>query len=258
MAKEQSDLEGKVAIVTGGAGGIGRVYCRALAEAGAAVVVADLNEAGAKAAADELAADGHRAIGVALDVTDLESAKAAVAEATNAFGGVDILVNNAGIMSALPKGKLMDVPVDAYELAIRVNALSVLVCSQAAVPAMRARGGGKIINQASTAAFEPGGLYRLSKHAVVSLTAALAHELGRDNFNVNAIAPGMIQTEEGFRSAGAVGSDRRTARAAGVPNVKPDREPDALVGALLLLASPAGDYINGQTLIVDGGRNTRL
>lgn len=251
-------LDNKVAIVTGGAGGIGRTYSRALAEAGAAVVIADLNEAGAKAAAEELTKDGLKAIGVAVDVTDLESAKAMVAAAVSEFGGLDILVNNAGIMSTIPKGKLMEVGLEAWELALKVNAGSVLVCSQAAVPAMRERGGGTIINQASTAAFEPGGLYRLSKHAVVSLTAALAHELGRDNFTVNAIAPGMIQTEEGFRSAGGVGSERRTARAAGVPNVKPDREPDSLVGALLLLASPAGDYINGQTLIIDGGRNVRL
>jgi len=252
-------LEGKVAIVTGGAGGIGKVYCRALAEAGAAVAVADLNGTGAKAAAEELVDAGHQAIGVTLDVTDLDSAEAAVREVVSALGGVDILVNNAGIMSALPKGKLLDLPISAYELALRVNATSILVCSKAAVPAMRARGGGKIINQASTAAFEAGGgPYRLSKHQVVALTAALAQDLGRENFTVNAIAPGMIQTEEGFRSAGEVGSDRRSARAAGVPNVLPDREPDALVGTLLLLASPAGDYINGQTLIVDGGRNCRL
>jgi NAD(P)-dependent dehydrogenase (short-subunit alcohol dehydrogenase family) len=256
MSKE---LEGKVAIVTGGAGGIGRVYSRALAEQGAAVGVADLNGTGAKEAAEELNEAGLTAIGVTLDVTDLDSAEAAVAEVVGAFGGLDILVNNAGIMSALPKGKLLDLPIEAYELAIKVNATSILVCTKAALPAMRARGGGKIINQASTAAFEAGGgPYRLSKHQVVAITAALAQDLGRDNFNVNAIAPGMIQTEEGFRSAGEVGSERRTARAAGVPNVKPDREPDALVGALLLLASPAGDYINGQTIIVDGGRNCRL
>jgi NAD(P)-dependent dehydrogenase (short-subunit alcohol dehydrogenase family) len=252
-------LEGKVAIVTGGAGGIGKVYCRALAEAGAAIAVADLNGTGAKAAAEELVDAGHNAIGVTLDVTDLDSAEAAVAEVVSALGGVDILVNNAGIMSALPKGKLLDLPISAYELALRVNATSILICTKAAVPAMRARGGGKIINQASTAAFEAGGgPYRLSKHQVVAITAALAQDLGRENFTVNAIAPGMIQTEEGFRSAGEVGSERRTARAAGVPNVQPDREPDALVGTLLLLASPAGDYINGQTLIVDGGRNCRL
>src|ERR1700760_1700567 len=100
------DLSGKVAIVTGGAGGIGTAYCRALTGA------------------------GHKAIGVTLDVTDEESAQAAVAQVTEAFGGLDILVNNAGIMSALPKGKLLDLPLSAYELALRVNATSILVCSK--------------------------------------------------------------------------------------------------------------------------------
>jgi NAD(P)-dependent dehydrogenase (short-subunit alcohol dehydrogenase family) len=251
-------LQDKIAIVTGGAGGIGGAYARALAGAGAKVVVADLNAEGAHQAASKLHADGFDATAVEVDVTDLESAKAMVAHAVHEFGGLDILVNNAGIMSAIPKGKLTEVPPDAWLTAMKVNAMSVLVCSQAAVPAMRARGGGRIINQASTAAFEPGGLYRLSKNAVVALTAALAHELGRENFTVNAIAPGMIQTEEGFRSAGAVGSEKRTARSQGVPNVRPDREPEALVGALLLLVSDDGDYINGQTIIIDGGRNVRL
>jgi NAD(P)-dependent dehydrogenase (short-subunit alcohol dehydrogenase family) len=252
------DLQGKVAIVTGGAGGIGSAYCRALAELGVSIVVADLNAEGADEAAKKLESDGHKAIGVAVDVTDLDSAKNMVAKAVEAFGGIDILINNAGIMSAIPKGKLLEIDPEAWVFAMRVNALSVLVCSQAAVPEMRKRGGGRIINTASTAAFEPGGLYRLSKNAVVTLTAALAHEIGAEGFTVNSVAPGMIQTEEGFRSAGAVGSDKRTARAKGVPNVRPDREPEALVGAMLLLASDAGDYINGQTIICDGGRNVRL
>jgi NAD(P)-dependent dehydrogenase (short-subunit alcohol dehydrogenase family) len=252
------DLQGKVAIVTGGAGGIGSAYCHALAELGVSIVVADLNAEGAEDSAKKLDSEGFKAIGVAVDVTDLESAKNMVAQATQAFGGVDILINNAGIMSTIPKGKLTEIDPDAWLTAMKVNAMSVLVCTQAAVPAMRARGGGRIINTASTAAFEPGGLYRLSKNAVVTLTAALAHEIGAENFTVNAIAPGMIQTEEGFRSAGAVGSEKRTARAKGVPNVRPDREPSALVGAMLLLASDAGDYINGQTIIIDGGRNVRL
>ena len=252
------DLENKVAIVTGGAGGIGRVYARALAEAGASVVVADLNGEGATEVAAQLTGDGLKAIGVRVDVTDLDSARAMVEAARAAFGGLDILVNNAGIMSALPKGRILEIPASEWERALKVNAGSMLVCSQAAVPAMRERGGGTIINQASTAAFETGGLYRLSKHAVFALTATLAHELGREGFTVNAIAPGMIQTEEGFRSAGTPDTERRQARAAGVPNKIPDRPPEALVGALLLLASPAGDYINGQTIIVDGGRNVRL
>ena len=125
------DLNGKVAMVTGGAGGIGTAYCRALAEAGAAVAVADIDSAAAEAAAKALSGAGHKAIGVTLDVTDEDSAKAAVAQVTAAFGGLDILVNNAGIMSALPKGKLLDLPLAAYELALRVNATSILVCAKA-------------------------------------------------------------------------------------------------------------------------------
>ena len=251
-------LEGKVAIVTGGAGGIGQAYCRALAQEGAAVVVADIDAEGAEKFAAELEAEGLRAVGVGVDVTDQDSANAMVATAVDRFGAVDILVNNAGIMSAIPKSKLLDVPPDVWDRAMRVNAMSVLVCSRAAVPEMRKRGGGKIINQASTAAFEPGGMYRISKHAVVALTAGLGNELGPENINVNGIAPGMIATEESFRSAGGPDSERRIARAAGVPNPRPDREPESLVGALLLLASDVGDYMNGQTLILDGGRNMRL
>jgi NAD(P)-dependent dehydrogenase (short-subunit alcohol dehydrogenase family) len=249
-------LEGKVAIVTGGAGGIGQVYSRALAEAGAAVVVADLNGEGAAECAEALTNAGMQAMGVRLDVTDGDSANAMVAQVTERFGGVDILVNNAGIMSVMPKGSLFDVTPEWWDRSMRINAWSVVVCSKAVVPSMKARGGGRIINQASTAAFEAGGLYRVTKHTVVSLTAALAKELGESGITVNAIAPGMIQTEEGFRSAGALGSPRRTARAQGVPNPQPDRPPEILVDALLFLAK--NDYINGQTIILDGGRNMRL
>ena len=251
-------LEGKVAIVTGGAGGIGHHYVKALAGEGAAVVIADMNEAGATAFAKELEASGCKAIGVKVDVADPASAKAMVDKAVETFGGVDILVNNAGIMSTVKKGPLVDVALEDYERAMKINATSVFVCTEAVVPAMKARGGGKIINQSSTASYEAGGLYRLTKHLVNGMTAAFAKELGPQNIMVNGIAPGMIQTEEGFRSAGAPGSPQRTARAQGVPNPIPDRQPDVLVGALLLLASPNADYINGQTIIVDGGRNMRL
>lgn len=251
-------LDGKVAIVTGAGGGIGRAYARGLAEAGAAVVIADLNAAGAAEVAGKLQADGFAALAATVDVTDLASAQGMVAQATERFGGVDILVNNAGIMAAIPKGPLLDVPYEWYEKALKVNALAMLVCCRAAVPAMLARGGGRIINQSSTASYEAGGLYRLTKHLVNGITAALAKELGAQNITVNGIAPGMIQTEEGFRSAGAPGSEKRTARAVGVPNPRPDRLPEDLVATLILLASPGGDYINGQTIIVDGGRNMRL
>ena len=251
-------LVGKVAVVTGGAGGIGQAYARGLAAAGAAVVIADLNAGAAKDVAARMSGEGLAALAVGVDVTEPESAQSMVDQTIARFGGLDILVNNAGIMSAIPKGGLLEVPLEAWTEAMRVNAMSVLVCSRAAVPAMRERGGGRIVNQASTAAFEAGSLYRLSKHAVVGITAGLAKELGPSNITVNAVAPGMIGTEEGYRSAGAPGSAKRVARAEGVPNPRPDRPPADLVGTLLLLASPGGDFINGQTIIVDGGRNMRL
>src|SRR5581483_11147367 len=190
-------LDGKVAIVTGAAGGIGRVYARALADEGAAVVIADMNGAGAADVAKSICDAGHKAAPAMVDV------------ATKTFGGLDILVNNAGLMAAIPKGPLLDVPMEWFEKALKINALSMLVCAKAAVPAMLARGGGRIINQSSTASYEAGGLYRLTKHLVNGITAALAKELGAQGITVNGIAPGMIQTEEGFRSAGAPGSERR-------------------------------------------------
>jgi NAD(P)-dependent dehydrogenase (short-subunit alcohol dehydrogenase family) len=249
-------LEGKVAIVTGGAGGIGQAYAGGLARAGVSVVVADLNGEGAAGVGQRLTDQGFEAMGVQVDVTDPASAQAMVDQTCQRFGGIDILVNNAGIMSIIPKGSLLDVSPQWWDKAMRINAMSVLVCTKPVVPVMKARGGGRIINQASTAAFEPAGLYRISKHAVLALTAGLAKELGADNITVNAIAPGMIQTEEGFRSAGALGSPQRTARGQGVPNPQPDRPPEILVDALLLLAT--NDYINGQTIVLDGGRNMRL
>jgi NAD(P)-dependent dehydrogenase (short-subunit alcohol dehydrogenase family) len=251
-------LEGNVAIVTGAAGGIGAAYSRGLAEAGASVVVADLNKEGADKIAAELTADDLTAIGVAVDVGNEASVRAMVDAAVAAFGGVDILVNNAALMSELPKDNLTEVSMETYEKVHRINVIGPLLCVRAVVPSMKQRGGGKIINQASAAAFLPGSLYRISKHALVGLTAGLAVELGPHNINVNAIAPGLIASEAGFRSAGPLGSEKRTSRYAGIPHARPDRPPADLVGTLLLLASPDGDFIHGQTINVDGGWVIRL
>lgn len=253
------DLEGQIAVITGGAGGIGEAYARGLAGAGAAVVIADLNVAGAEAVADRLRGEGFKAIAVQLDVTDPVSAEAMVATVKKELGGtVDILVNNAALMSEIPKESLVNVPLEWWEKVLKVNVTGPLVCTRAVVPGMLEKGSGKIINQASAAAFLPGPVYRLSKHAVVSLTGGLAVELGPKNINVNAIAPGLIQSEAGFRSAGGLNTPQRTSRYSGVPHARPDRPPEDLVGTLLLLASPAGDFINGQTINVDGGWVIRL
>jgi NAD(P)-dependent dehydrogenase (short-subunit alcohol dehydrogenase family) len=251
-------LEGQVAIVTGGGGGIGSAYSRGLAEAGAAVVVADLNGEAADKVAAALTADGLKAVGVTVDVTDEASVDAMVAAAVSNFGGVDILVNNAAMMSDIPKDGLTEVPIAMWNKVNAVNVTGPLICSRAVVPFMRQRGGGKIINQSSAAAFLPGSLYRISKHNLVGLTAGLAVELGPKNINVNGIAPGLIMSEAGFKSAGAAGTEKRESRYTSIPHVRPDRPPVDLLGTLLLLASSDGDFIHGQTINVDGGWVIRL
>jgi len=254
-----NQLEGKVAIVTGAGDvdSIGAAYARGLAEQGASVVVADINSAGAAAVATALSAEGLAVSDAEVDVTSPASAAAMVELATERYGGVDILVNNAAMMSEIKHGKLADIPIDVWDQINRVNVTGVLICSQAVIPSMRSRGGGRIINQSSAAAFMAGGVYRTSKHGVVSLTAGLGTELGPENIFVNAIAPGLIRSSAGLKVAPA-DSDKRQNYVDNIPHPSPDRPPKDLVATLLLLAGPGGDYINGQTINVDGGWVTRL
>jgi NAD(P)-dependent dehydrogenase (short-subunit alcohol dehydrogenase family) len=249
-------LDGKVAIVTGGGGAIGQIYGRAFAEAGAAVVLADINAENAERAAKELRDAGAQASAVRVDITDRASAVAMAEHASQTFGGVDILVNCAALMSEIPIGDLLDIPADLFDSVMRVNVLGAIHCSAAVKPSMLERGGGRIINQVSAGAFMAGGLYGASKIALVSVTATLASSLGPLGINVNAIAPGLVMNEPGFRSL-AEDSPMRAAIAAGIPGKKMAPAED-LVGALLLLASDAGTWINGQTFSVDGGWIMRL
>ena len=255
-AAELFDLTGKVAIITGGAGGIGVVYAEALAEAGASVVIADVNLEAAQAAAASLAEKGHQVVGVALDVRSAESAAAMARAAVDAFGGIDILVNNAAIMVDLPPYGLFNIPVDEWDRVIDVNLRGPLLCTQAVLPAMEARGGGRIVNGLSAGAFMPGGIYGVSKFALHGLTVNLASELGGRGINVNAIAPGLVDNESGYVAL-PKDSPFRDAIAATIPG-KPSGPPEDLVGALLLLVSKAGDWITGQTILIDGGWITRL
>jgi NAD(P)-dependent dehydrogenase (short-subunit alcohol dehydrogenase family) len=243
-------LEGKVAIVTGAAGNIGRDYARALGSAGAAVVVADLNGEGADAFAEQLGGEGLRAIGVAVDITSEESAAAMVERTKEVFGAVDILVNNAALTELqAATAFLMDIPIDLCDDVFRVNVTGQLICARACVPAMIERGGGKIINQASAAAFQNLRPYGISKLALVGLTAGLARELGQHRINVNAIAPGFLETEVSLQSVPPEWRQRI------LDALALDRHgtPQDLLGALIFLASPASDWITGQVLSVDGG-----
>ncbi len=249
-------LDGMTAIVTGAGGGLGSAYARALAESGAAVALADLNVAAATSAAEKLVSDGLSAFAVEMDVTDEESVAAATRSTADRYGGIDILVNNAALMAEIHQAPLYQYPLDWWERVLRVNLTGVLLCSQAVVPSMIERGGGKIINQSSGGAFTGGGVYGVSKLGVVSLTANLATELGAHNINVNAIAPGAVETEAGFRAAPPDSPWRQQLKHQ-VP-LRASAPPEDLLGALLLLASSAGDWITGQTLSVDGGWIMRL
>jgi NAD(P)-dependent dehydrogenase (short-subunit alcohol dehydrogenase family) len=255
-ATELFDLSGKVAVITGGAGDIGTVYGRALCEAGASVVLADLNEAAAAKVADGLTADGGNAVGVAVNVVDAESTRAMASAAVDAFGGIDILVNNAAIMTDLPRYGLSNIPVEEWNRVIDVNLRGPLLCTQAVLPSMTDRGGGRIINGLSAGAFMAGGIYGVSKYALHGLTANLASELGPRGINVNAIAPGLVASESGYLSLDK-DSPMRAALESGIPGKK-SGPPEDLVGTLLLLCSSAGAWINGQSISVDGGWVMRL
>jgi NAD(P)-dependent dehydrogenase (short-subunit alcohol dehydrogenase family) len=176
--------------------------------------------------------------------------------AIDAFGGIDILINNAAIMTDLPPYGLGNMPAADWDRVMDVNLRGPLLCTQAVLASMVARGGGRIVNGLSAGAFMAGGIYSVSKYALHGLTVNLASELGHRGIYVNAIAPGLVENESGFKSL-AKDSPLREALAAGIPG-KTSGPPDDLVGALLLLCSPAGEWINGQTIQVDGGWLPRL
>src|SRR3954470_15307123 len=255
-ATELFDLTGKVAVITGGAGGIGVIYADALCQAGATAVIADVNADAAQRTAAQLIEKGHRALSVQVDVTSAESTKAMAAAAVDAFGGIDILINNAAIMTNLPPYGLSNMPVSEWDRVLNVNLRGALLCTQAVLESMTARGGGRIVNGLSAGAFMAGGIYGVSKYALHGLTCNLASELGSRGINVNGIAPGLVDNESGYVSL-PKDSPFREILGAQIPG-KTSGPPADLIGTMLLLCSPAGEWINGQTISVDGGWIMRL
>jgi NAD(P)-dependent dehydrogenase (short-subunit alcohol dehydrogenase family) len=242
-------LKGKVAVVTGAGGGIGRAYARGLAVAGAAVVLADIAVDAAQVAATQLERDGYDVWAVEVDVTDESSVGAMACSAAEQFGSVDILVNNAALMAEIMgQGTLTTIPMETWHHTLAVNLTGPLLCTRAVVPYMAEKCYGKIINQSSGGAFLPSAHYGLSKLGLVSMTMSLAKELAPHGIRVNAIAPGWVNTDAGMRTTPP---EVRAAVGASIPI--PFGEPEDLVGGLVYLASAASDWVTGHTLNIDGG-----
>lgn len=247
------NFDGKVAIVTGSAGGIGEAYARALAGAGAAVMVADLDEQRGQAVADDLAGGGAEAAFTAVDVASPDSTQALAGATAERFGGIDLLVNNAAIYGGMRLDLLLTVDWAYYQRFMAVNFNGALLCARACYPHMVERGGGAVVNQSSTAAYIYGGFYGLAKAGINALTYQLAHELGGMNIRVNAIAPGPIDTE----------ATRTTAPASVVEDIvkglalKRQGTTADLVPLCLFLLSDGAAWITGQVFDVDGGQINR-
>jgi 3-oxoacyl-[acyl-carrier protein] reductase len=247
------DLAGKVAVVTGAGRGIGRAYAQGLAAAGASVVVADIDEAGAKDTAESLAAGGGIATPVRVDIADHDSVAAMAETATRQFGGIDLLVNNAAIFGGMKLDFLLTVDWDYLRRFLEVNLLGALVCTRACYRSMAARGGGAIVNQSSTAAYLYAGYYGWAKAGINSLTQQLAHELGGMNIRVNAIAPGPTDTE----AARSVVPDEYMRELVGSLALKRQGSPEDLVGMCLFLLSDDARWVTGHVFNVDGGQVMR-
>jgi len=247
-----SNLQGKVAAVTGAAQGLGAAFALALAKAGASVLVGDI--ASTDHTCEAIRAAGGQAKGVSLDVTSAASVDAFVDAAMSSFGRLDIMVNNAAISGAIKLASITEVSSDEWDRVMTVNARGTFECLKAATRVMKPNGYGKIVNLASGTAIKGSpGLphYVASKGAIISLTRAAARELGEFGIRVNALAPGLTMSE-GMKTnpswSGAVVANNIASRA-----IKREAVPDDLIGTLLFLASPESDFITGQTLSVDGG-----
>jgi 3-oxoacyl-[acyl-carrier protein] reductase len=246
-----SSVAGKVAVVTGSGQGIGRGYAQGLADAGAKIVVAELNEEKGAAAAKELESSGTEAMFVHTDISSEESTLAMAAAVTERFGGVDILVNNAAFFEGLPSDSIEEMPMERWNKVLAVNLTGPLLVTRAVVPSMRARGGGVIVNQTSTVAWINTPMrihYAVSKAALIPMTKSMARELGKDKIRVNAIAPGPINTD-----ALAGVSEEVIERVKAQMCIPKLGEPEDLVGALLFLVSDQSAWMSGQTIVVDGG-----
>jgi NAD(P)-dependent dehydrogenase (short-subunit alcohol dehydrogenase family) len=233
-------LDGKVAIVTGGAQGIGRAIAEGLEREDATVVIADLDPP-----------EG----GIRADVSSEADVEAMVRETVERHGGLDILVNNAGLYASLPMRPFDQIPLEEWRQVMDVNVASMFLTCRAVVPLMRARGAGKIVNISSGTPFRgvPFLLhYVTSKGAIVAFTRSLARELGKDSIHVNCVAPGFTMTDGVLANPEVVEKLRDASVAA--RTIQRDQVPEDVVGAVVFFCSPGASFVTGQTMVIDGGQ----
>jgi 3-oxoacyl-[acyl-carrier protein] reductase len=246
-------LDGKVAIVTGGGRGLGKVFCLSMAEEGAKVVVADILYQEAEQTAEEIQARDGSAISLKVDVTSEEDTLRMAEETVKQLGRIDILVNNAAMYYGITRKLFAEIPVAEWDKLMTVNLKGAFLCCRAVFPQMKKQQKGKIINMASETAFTGSKNfihYVTSKGGIVSFTRALAAEVGQYGIRVNAIAPGFTDTE-----ASRTLTDDIAKYNVSLTPLRRLEQPQDLIGSLIFFASDESDFITGQTLVVDGGRH---
>ena len=244
-------FNGKVAIVTGAGGGLGRSFALALAGAGARVAVADCELEGASVTVERILAQGGEAIAVGVDVADEDSVEEMARSVAKRWARIDVLVNNAGVYGSIVRKPFFEITSSEWDGLMAVNLKGPWLCSRAVFHYMREHGG-SIVNITSATFYSGSPLwahYVASKGGVIGLTRALAREVGDYGIRVNAIAPGFTLTDASLQlieDAAQYGVNRGA--------IKRAQQTDDLIGALLFFTAPASDFVTGQTLVVDGGR----
>lgn len=247
-------LSGKAVVITGAATGIGRAAAQLLAREGAAVVIGDINLAGAAEVVETITAAGGRAWAVCVDVASADEMQVLMTTAADQMGGIDVIVNNAG---AQRSGLTVDFAEHDWDLLMAVNPRSCFFGAKYGIPHLKARGGGAIVNVASLAGLKGGpgmAAYSASKGAIVAFGKALAAEVARDRIRVNTICPGWIDTPFNQPAIDFMGG--RDAQEAAIAQIVPmgrQGTPNEIATGILFLASDAASYMTGQNLVVDGG-----
>jgi 3-oxoacyl-[acyl-carrier protein] reductase len=246
-------LENKVAIVTGGGRGLGKIFCLAIADEGAKIVSADILEKESLETAQEIKKKGGSAVSLKVDVTSEKETVAMAEETINAFGRIDILVNNAGLYFGIGRRPFYEISPEEWDKLMAVNLKGCFLSAKAVFPYMKKQNKGKIINLSSETAFtgSKGFIhYVTSKGGVISFTRALAAELGPYGICVNSVAPGFTDTEASRSLTEDITKYNVTLTPLGRL-----QQPQDLIGALVFLASDESDFVTGQALVIDGGRH---